>query len=488
MIREEKSPERKARAEKIAKNIHMDLLREGKPVYLNTSGSSMYPFVQGNDTLKVAPVREEDIKTGDIIAVDNEGKNDAWFYVHRVIIIAGENGKKLFITKGDANRTGVDEPVGFEKVVGRLCGFQRDGVRINLESRWWRFWNPRIAYFSRRYPNQLRGLAFYISFVIEWRRFFIKLWRRLTQGDPLTYRTNEVFLICSRSAINANFEKRARDLLHQGINWDLFAALAAKNMMFYLLRGSLAKIDYPEVIPLSVAETLKRASEKALKESARQYGQALRLCELFYQSRIEALPLGGPFQAKRLYGDINAAIVWQRINFMIHERHREKVSQILKSEGYAVDPQNTTDNETFLVKDNAIGLRLHWKPALPDEAWGGLRLREEGSSHYYELGEEDLLLFLSRRFLARKKYLQFYYIAETAEFLGKYQNITDWKEVLAKAGMFRLKLPLYTALYLAHAFFGSYVPQEVFLAIRPGIFRRAAIILSLGKRAFLKPA
>jgi len=77
MIREEKSVQVKERAEEIAKKMRISLLEKGRPIYLTTStlSSSMYPFIKGGDIIKVAPLKENEIKIGDIIAVDNQDKS-----------------------------------------------------------------------------------------------------------------------------------------------------------------------------------------------------------------------------------------------------------------------------------------------------------------------------------------------------------------------------------------------------------------------------
>ena len=196
MIQVNKSPKVVKKIEKIAKIMHMDLIREGREIYLKTAGSSMYPFLQGCDRLKIVPLEEKDIKIGDVVAIDNEGKSDAWFCVHRVISIARnrENGKKIYITKGDANREGIDEPVGFEKIIGKLIEVERNGIKINYESPIWnKYLNRKIAHFSFRNGRKLRRFAPYINIFLE-KRFF--------NLDPI-----EKFFILSEIFLNFDLKK-----------------------------------------------------------------------------------------------------------------------------------------------------------------------------------------------------------------------------------------------------------------------------------------
>ncbi len=134
MVIEEQSHVGREDADRLAKRMHVSLLREGKHIYLRTSGSSMWPFMQEGDTVKIRPAGENDIEVGDVVAVDNEGKTTGWFYVHRVIRILRMRNRILYVTKGDGIRGGMDEPVGRDRVVGKVVEIERGVLRMDLES------------------------------------------------------------------------------------------------------------------------------------------------------------------------------------------------------------------------------------------------------------------------------------------------------------------------------------------------------------------
>lgn len=181
MIIEEKTPQAQERANKLGKDACISMLREGKSVCLNASGGSMYPFVKDCDIIKVAPVNENDIKIGDIISVDvdNIPKGKVWFYAHRLIKIVKYNDEKLYVTKGDASKTGFDKPVGFKRIVGEVVEIERGSLKINLRQPLWKYFNKHIAKFSLSHPGRLCALALYISLIIEWRYLPAKLIRRI---------------------------------------------------------------------------------------------------------------------------------------------------------------------------------------------------------------------------------------------------------------------------------------------------------------------
>ena len=156
MIVEEKIPQIKERVNESLKDLHLSLLREGKPIYVNAWGMSMYPFIKSGDRVKIEPIiNEREIKIGDIIAVNRKNKGEGWFFVHRVVKIAGCDGNRIYFTKGDAHKKGLDGPITIELIAGRISEIQRKGLKINLERPLWKSFNNIIARlsFKQRAPR-----------------------------------------------------------------------------------------------------------------------------------------------------------------------------------------------------------------------------------------------------------------------------------------------------------------------------------------------
>ena len=151
-------------------------LNTSTPMVVVVSGS-MEPNINKGDLLFLQGVDPEDIEVGDVIVYDAHG---LWLgapddpIVHRVIDIFKEDGKLYFVTKGDANREGIDEPVGFDRIVGKLAQIERDGLKINYESPLWeKYLNKHIAKSSVRHGRRLRFFAPYISVALEWKWFLL---------------------------------------------------------------------------------------------------------------------------------------------------------------------------------------------------------------------------------------------------------------------------------------------------------------------------
>jgi len=102
------------------------LLNDGQTVRFEAPGRSMLPTIHDGDTLVVEPVKAVSIVCGDVIVV--EGPNGV--RAHRVV---GEDkgSDRTLLLRGDAQRL-MDAPVCPDRVLGRVVGLERRGVRRPL--------------------------------------------------------------------------------------------------------------------------------------------------------------------------------------------------------------------------------------------------------------------------------------------------------------------------------------------------------------------
>lgn len=106
------------------------LLQQGVTVRLRVSGSSMLPFIREGDLLEVAPLREKNIRKGDILFFCDRYGNPLVHRLHRRRYYS----KVLYLqTKGDGC-AGYDSPVPVHRVFGRVQRIITDQTRCNLES------------------------------------------------------------------------------------------------------------------------------------------------------------------------------------------------------------------------------------------------------------------------------------------------------------------------------------------------------------------
>ena len=106
-------------------------LSAGRPLQLRVVGDSMYPALQADDAIWVAPAGMADLQRGDLVVL----RQGAGLVTHRVV----HRGAEGWRTKGD-NRLGLDPPFDEQEILGVVVAVERAGVRVDLqEQRWGRF-------------------------------------------------------------------------------------------------------------------------------------------------------------------------------------------------------------------------------------------------------------------------------------------------------------------------------------------------------------
>ena len=82
---------------------------------MGVGSDSMHPYIdRGDAVLLNSSVNKNKLKTGDVIAFENDNK----VVIHRLFEIKEEKGKTYYITKGDANNTTDDIEVTYSDIVG----------------------------------------------------------------------------------------------------------------------------------------------------------------------------------------------------------------------------------------------------------------------------------------------------------------------------------------------------------------------------------
>ncbi len=479
----------------IAKDMHIGLLQGGRPVYLNASGSSMYPFVKGGDILKVVSVKKENqIKIGDMVAVDLEKTSDAWFCLHRVVSIFEANGRKMYITKGDANTKSVDRAFGFDRLIGKLAEVERNGLKIDYERPLWdKYLNRWIAGISLKHGKTLRIFAPYVSLFLERRWAFSKLRRRF--NEPLC-NAEELILICARTNQNQKLIKKAKDLLTKGIDWKFFRKTAIESKTPFIFYNSLNKIDCPSIVPKQFLGKLKENYLYVMTRALAQHRETTSLLKLFFEKNIPVIPLKGPILSGRIYGEIAARGISTDIDLLVEEKNKDSAGKLLEEEGYIFQATNGKRKDHLwqyiYSKPENTPIDFHWEinsVALNKERmkgfWESAKLREENNTFYYDFEKEELLLCLSAHFVDSAYLTELRYACDINELLTKHKGTLDWTRIVKNAKKWRLSGSLYATLCLTQKLFCSHIPDEVLKSLRPGVVKNFFIEIFTSKKIVL---
>lgn len=118
-----------------------DLFKRNGKGWFRIVSASMSPLIEINDRVFVKRVLPSEIKTGDIILF----RSDDVFVTHRVIKLSRQNGRAMFLQKGDASNHAAWVPL--DDIVGKIITIEKKGKFLNLTS-----WKGRVmnGFFGRK--------------------------------------------------------------------------------------------------------------------------------------------------------------------------------------------------------------------------------------------------------------------------------------------------------------------------------------------------
>ena len=99
------------------KNVkNEEIPRIGDFSVFNIISESMKPTIEVNDLIIIKKCKQEELKIGDII---NFKTPEETVVTQKIVKISKEDGKKVYITKGDNNKIEDSDPVEYEQIHGK---------------------------------------------------------------------------------------------------------------------------------------------------------------------------------------------------------------------------------------------------------------------------------------------------------------------------------------------------------------------------------
>lgn len=110
--------------------LNDEILKRGNYFHVRIKGKSMEPFLRYKEVVIIKRFKPSDIRPGDIVFYRVPPSQRV---IHRIIKITSENGKTVFITKGDTNFY-FDPYVYPEDILGKIVAIERNGQYIKLDT------------------------------------------------------------------------------------------------------------------------------------------------------------------------------------------------------------------------------------------------------------------------------------------------------------------------------------------------------------------
>ncbi len=119
-------------------SLSLQLLSEGKSAIIRAVGMSMFPWILPKESLIISPIKDKDLKVGDIIIFTSNNK----LIAHRLLKIDKKNN--IYVTRGDGNLTS-DSPIKHDDIIGIISE-----VRDNRMF-WTKYANGKMSYLIAKF-------------------------------------------------------------------------------------------------------------------------------------------------------------------------------------------------------------------------------------------------------------------------------------------------------------------------------------------------
>ncbi|WP_391557582.1 nucleotidyltransferase family protein [Robertmurraya sp.] len=216
--------------------------------------------------------------------------------------------------------------------------------------------------------------------------------------------SEELLLITNIINSKALIDNEVKD----SVDWNIFVELILHHRLHPYIYPILEKYD-GEKLPPHIKSRLKNYYVYNTFQMLHLSGEMDKLAKIFMKNDIKSIFLKGPFLGSFIYGDVNLRTS-SDLDILISIDELEKVESLIVSLGFEKDDYiKTVLNDwkwrhhhfTFINPNTNVKLEIHWRlnpgPAKEPtfkELWERRKKCQISSNYAFQLGEEDMFLFL----------------------------------------------------------------------------------------------
>lgn len=467
----------------IRSRLFMESLKAGRPVEIPVRGESMYPYIKNYDILTVEPVSV--IRPGEIVMVKDKCVDACGYLIHRLVKINRIRGQLIYYTRGDNQNSGLEGPFVKEQICGKVVAIKRSSatIRINIASHL--IFGRLAVLISSKFPRLLKIASRFFCLTFMYSPLGAKLSKLLFLKDRLHANTQNLFILILQGidADNGN-QKKAVDLIKEGLRWNYFCDLVLKNGVVIEGLEDIRRLNEFVQIPYFVLERLSNARLNLIAEASRSHRQLIEILTRFQKSGIAVIPIKGTLLAFSLYNDIAKRGLSEDIDLLIKEEDKAKACLLLRELRFNLQPEDEIEPlrwNTHFYKNGYLPVELSWDITMmlkskerAEGLWNSLSIKQifydDFSISYYSWDNVMLLLFLSADLVNSRGFRNFRHLLDIKTLVGNLKNI-DWADFIRRAYQYRLNNSAYLALVKIKELFNAEIPNSVLNKLRPGIFK-----------------
>jgi hypothetical protein len=280
--------------------------------------------------------------------------------------------------------------------------------------------------------------------------------------------------------IDSPAKERIRELIRQGVDWNVLLATARQHRVLPLLYRTVVR-TIPNDVPEPVERRLRTAFHANAKWSLLLTSELLQLIDLLRAHAIPSIPYKGSVLASCVYGDLSLR-QFGDLDIIVPVKDVARVRALLVSRGYRPEKQMTDEqlvacmrsrkDVTLLRDDVGFRLEIHWGITTerdpirisPDSLWENLGTSLIAGRSVQTLAPETLLLILCIHG-GKHRWERLGWLCDIAEIVRS-PGTLDWGRLIENAVRLGGGRILFLGLSLARELLGAEPPRPVLDAIR----------------------
>ena len=337
----------------------------------------------------------------------------------------------------------------------------------------------------------------------------VKTIAEVTNGKEQLYSTigmslsreDELLVHCARLDLFQERHQAIRDILTEGLDWDLLLERAAWHRLSPLVSYHLRSPDLSVLVPRPVLEKLQRLSYRSLARNMLLQYEFSQLLSSFNEEGIPIIVLKGAALLDSIYRDIGLRPM-SDLDILVQPEHLDRAEAIALCHGYVPiadrdAPEDTTMNCRHLPNlirfEKGVVLEIHQHIVDSDSAyhfelsdfWARAKPVTMSGACALVLTPEDLLIHLSINFLLDRRYRSksaLGQLCDISEVILQYGDSLNWNLIEEVSQEYDIAPGLHCVFYACEQLLGSQVPASVLSRLQPLEFNSSLAKLFLRRR------
>lgn len=447
--------------------LSKELLSGGGTLRFQAQGGSMYPFIRGEEVVKVKAVPLSEIRHADIVLYHSP---DGRTILHRVLKIRKDREKTRFFTKGDS-LCEADGYIDGNSIIGKVIAIQKGRLTLDLEKYFWKYINILYALClpSSRWSTSL----------------VVRVLRSFTKAHSATEEHKLLIGLLRGEELSAGPDEAGLN----GSVWERILNKAKEECVFYPAYRRLLESGQIGSIPGPIRRKLEASYHLYLAHSASRAHMTDQVLKSLGSIDTRMLLIKGPAVDPMVYDgflrprvDLDL-VIGKKISDVEHglaslgylskkgegsrratTRLKFRVFMNKEAELIPIHVHSHLINNTFLTSDGLVDIGM-------EDVWN----QTEAYKDYHNitvLKPELNILYLCDHGL-KHDFNKLIYLYEIERLIAYYGERLDWNKFIGLTRSLGMERTVYYGLYFTREIFKGNIPGEVIASIKPKSFSAA---------------